>query len=316
MILRGILRGSLRGSLLLSLLIGASQSAICLPAGPQDPPAAEDQEDGPKRLTEWPKIIKGTKVKVDIARLRKANTEEMGAGAHAKLVEAGPGVAPQLIEILASKTLANPKYDDTAARFIAVLDELTDASHTRLIEPGMLSKSPRLQSWALQRVALFPDPGTKETAEQALAKLRKAKLKDERFLSLPFHSALACAAAGSTAGLDVIYERVDKTWRDVSRQVRSALDGVRGDAATEFALAKLAIDDRAKKVAALRMLAGCGSNMALAKLREPLDSSDNSIRVSAINACRGIVDGALPLEKLSAFTAVEKAQSWLQKLGR
>lgn len=302
-------------TLLAGLFFSAPHSAQAAAPYAQDSAVEEAEQDGPKRLTEWPKINKGSKVKTDIARLRKASTEEMGAEAHVKLVEAGAGVAPQLLEILSSKTLASPKYDEAAARFIAVLDELTDASHTRLIAPGMLSKSPRLQTWSLLRVASFPDTGTLKTAEAALAKLRKAKLKDERFLSLPFHAALACAAASSTTGLDLIFERVDTKWRDVSSIVRCALEGVRGDAATEFSLAKLGLDDRAKKVAALRMLAGCGSKLALSKLREPLDSSDNSIRVSAINACRGIVDDALPLERLSAFTAVEKAQSWLQKLG-
>ena len=298
-----------------SLLFGANSSALGQPQSPQDPPAAEASKDGPKRLSQWPAIKKG-KLKTDIARLRKAGTEEMSAGAHANLIKIGAGVAPQLIEILGSRTLAAPKHDETAGRFVAVLDEITDATHTRLIAPLMLSKSPRLQTWALLRAAAFPDPGTVDSAEAALAKLRQTKLKDERFLNLPFYGALACAAAGSTKGLDLIYERVDSEWRDVARRVRSALEGVRGDAATEFALAKLNLDDRAKKVAALRMLAGCGSQLAVSALRGPLDSSDNSIRVSAINACRGIVDGALPLEKLSAFTAVEKAQSWLQKLGR
>ena len=45
-----------------------------------------------------------------------------------------------------------------------------------------------------------------------------------------------------------------------------------------------------------------------------LDETDNSIRIEAINALRGIVDGDQPIDKLSAFQAIEVANEWKGKL--
>ena len=67
-------------------------------------------------------------------------------------------------------------------------------------------------------------------------------------------------------------------------------------------------------VAGLRLLAGCGDASALAAVGRHLDSSDNSIRIEAINACRGIVDGDPPLARLSAFEAIEVAKKWKGRL--
>jgi len=64
----------------------------------------------------------------------------------------------------------------------------------------------------------------------------------------------------------------------------------------------------------LRMLAGCGDASALPPIRKYLDDDDNQIRVAAINACRGIVDGDPPLEQLPVFEAIETAKKWKDRL--
>jgi TPP-dependent pyruvate/acetoin dehydrogenase alpha subunit len=46
-----------------------------------------------------------------------------------------------------------------------------------------------------------------------------------------------------------------------------------------------------------------------------LDSEDNSIRVAAIDALRGIVDGDGPMEQQSVFRAIEMAKLWKLRLG-
>jgi len=63
-------------------------------------------------------------------------------------------------------------------------------------------------------------------------------------------------------------------------------------------------------VAVLRMLAGCGEKEQAGRLRGFLDDEDNTIRVTAINALRGMVDGELPIEDLAAFEAIEMASVW------
>jgi hypothetical protein len=62
------------------------------------------------------------------------------------------------------------------------------------------------------------------------------------------------------------------------------------------------------------MLAGCGIKPdALPLVRPNLDSTDNSIRVAAINAMRGIVDGEPPIANLPVFEAIELAKKWKDK---
>ena len=65
---------------------------------------------------------------------------------------------------------------------------------------------------------------------------------------------------------------------------------------------------------ALRMLAGCGEKARSRSLKPHLDDSDNTVRVAAINAARGIIDGEAPLDKLATFTAIEMALEWKKRL--
>ena len=53
-----------------------------------------------------------------------------------------------------------------------------------------------------------------------------------------------------------------------------------------------------------------GEKAQAARLRPLLDDEDNAIRVAAINALRGMVDGEPPIEDLAAFEAIEMAAAW------
>jgi len=48
-------------------------------------------------------------------------------------------------------------------------------------------------------------------------------------------------------------------------------------------------------------------------VKRELDSTDNSIRIAAINAMRGIVDGDLPIANLPVFEAIELAKKWKER---
>ena len=74
-------------------------------------------------------------------------------------------------------------------------------------------------------------------------------------------------------------------------------------------------DDRLNIVAGLRLLGGCGDEDSAKRVSPYLDSQDNQIRVAAINAARGIVDGDGPMEQLSVFKAIEVAKMWKRRIG-
>jgi len=276
---------------------------------PRQEPAPEAPEKKPGHLKEWPKLKSLPQARGDLTRLRKARTEEMGLLAHASLLKQGAGIAPLLIAGLSKER--NPKAQ---ARMIAILDLVTDGSHTRLIAPSFQSKKRIVRIWSLRRTALFPDKALKAQADKALQAARKLKRgTEEEITEEQFAAALASAAGGSLKGFDLLGELASKHWGEEGEAVRTALEGVRGKEASTLCASGLNGERRAV-VQSLRMLAGCGDDSILMAVGKHLANTDNSILVEAINACRGIVDGSLPLPRLSAFQAIELAKEWRARL--
>jgi len=265
------------------------------------------------RASEWPVIPadKAATVKTDIERLRKAGTPEMAEQAEAALVGAGAMVAPGLIAAMGKE-----RNVEARLRIEAVLDRVTSAEHTRLLAPSFADKSRDVRTWALARCAAFPDSELAKAAQDALGKARAALAKDEKLEggAVELYAAALCAtAAGSHEGLDVLGRSAVSDWGKKGVEIRAALAAVRDGESTKFALELLAKGERKQQVAALNLLAGCGTKDALAAVKSQLDSTDNSIRVAAINAMRGIVDGDLPIANLPVFEAIELAKKWKER---
>ncbi len=306
----------------MKLLVAAALALAPLAAAAQDPLFRQKGDAAPRageatkdvvRASEWPAIPadKAATVKTDIERLRKAGTPEMAEQADAALVSAGAMVAPGLIAAMGKE-----RNVEARLRIEAVLDRVTGAEHTRLLAPYFADKSRDVRTWALARCAAFPDRELAKGAQDALGKARAALAKDEKLEGgeAELYAAALCAtAAGSHEGLDVLGRTAVTEWGKKGVEIRAALAGVRDGESTKFALDMLAKDDRKQKVAALHLLAGCGTQDALAAVKRELDSTDNSIRIAAINAMRGIVDGDLPIANLPVFEAIELAKKWKER---
>jgi len=284
--------------------------------GAQTPAPAPTQEAAkPERAAEWPKLdaALASTVKKDVERLRKAHTPEMEEQAEAALYAAGAGAAPELLRAMGVEK-------DTTARLRveALLERVTGAAHTRLLAAEFANKSLHVRTWALKRCAHFPDEGVRALAEQALTRASAAlakKPEDTDMIEERYSAALCVTSAGGLGGLEALTSVALDQWGRRGVELRAALNGVRGDEATDKLLPLLASADRKQLVAGLNLLAGCGSKKAVTTVRPHLDSNDNSVRVAAINAMRGIVEGAPPLDKLSAFDAIELAKEWKNRGG-
>lgn len=285
-----------------------------LPARAEDPPKKPDataKADAKPivRLTAWPKPEDKDKLLVDVDRVLKARTPEMGEQGRDALLAVGPAAVPFVLD-----AYGREKDPDTKKRLHEVLVGITTAEHTRLLAKEFNGRFPQARTFALWRAAYFPDPEILKDAEAAWA--RNAKLGDKADPDERYAAALCCAAAGSIVGLEALWDatRTPKEWDAKKRELRAALNGARGHAASAWVLAKL--DDKADrklKVAVMRMLAGCGDKESASRVRPFLEDEDNQVRVAAINALRGIVDGDPPLEDLSAFEAIEQAKKWKGK---
>ena len=299
-------------ALALASLAHAAQDPLFRPKGDGAARASETAKDV-VRASEWPAIPadKAATVKTDIERLRKAGTPEMAEQAEAALVAAGAMVAPGLITAMGKE-----RNVEARLRIEAVLDRVTGAEHTRLLAPHFADKSRDVRTWALTRCAAFPDREVAKGAQDALGKARAALAKDEKLEGgeAELYAAALCAtAAGSHEGLDVLARTAVADWGKKGVEIRAALARVRDADSTKFALELLAKDERKQKVAALNLLAGCGTQDAISAVKSQLDSTDNSIRIAAINAMRGIVDGELPIANLPVFEAIELAKKWKER---
>jgi hypothetical protein len=281
--------------------------ALCAPHWNPPRPAPQEPVEI-ERLEAWPALEKDTLalVRTDIERLRKARTPEMGEEAAAALSAVGAGVVPELLP-----TLGKERDAAALARIEEVLVQVTDARHTRVLAAEFDAKDAAVRAFCLRRVSEFPDPGVREAAEAAWARVAKAGDKADR--AERFAAALCGASSGSLAGFDELAARALERWPQDGTTLRAALAGVRGPEAAAKAVALLE-GDRAKQVAGLNLLSACGDKESAPAVKPFLDSDDHQIRVAAINALRGMVDGQPPLDKLPVFEAIDMAKQWKNRV--
>jgi len=294
---------------LLALILGPSAGPLShtfqtpLEAGPAEKRKVE-------RLATWPELQKKnrSKTKLEIDKLRTAATEGMESSAREALAEIGDRAAPMLLQ-----SLAKERKPDARERFAEVLEGLVDARHTRLLAEHLDDKSLELRIFCLQRVAAYPDPGIRASAEKAWATVKAQEEKgraDGREIDA---AALACLSAGSSVTLEAVFERTKKRWAREGVAIRAACEGARTDEVTRTLLSRLN-GTKQEQLAALRMLAGCGTKAALPELKYMLDSSNHSLRVATLDALRGIVDGLPPMGRASVFDTIEEIDTWKKRI--
>jgi hypothetical protein len=271
---------------------------------------ASVQADQVKRLEAWPSAENKERVEKDVERLRKAKTEAMGEQAREALTADGACVIPYLL-----RPLEKERDESALERILVVMDAVVGAPHTRLLAEQFGHKSIRVRTWALERAGEHRDPGNLAAAEGALAAALKRKApkkpEDKAAREVELNAAALCATStGSLNGMERVNELAKEEWGTFGKRIRIALEAVRGEAATKQLLPKLAAGKRRQKVAILRLLAGCGDSSATQHIGSLLDSQDNSIRIEAINALRGIVDGDPPIDRLPVFEAIERVNKW------
>jgi hypothetical protein len=271
------------------------------------PPVAEQSKSQIDRITAWPKPADKSTLIVDIERLCKARTPEMGTQAHDALKACGASAVPFLLE-----RYGKERDKDAVERLREVLLETTDATQTRLLAKHFTSKSTAERTFALWRTAAFPDP---ELAAPANAALESVKKQGEKADPEEGYAAALCAAsAGSNQGMETLWAAALKQWDSRGVEIRTAIEPLRGAESTKWVIEKAKDGALKEKVAVLRLLAGLGDKSSTSFVRPYLDESDNTLRVAAVNALRGIVDGDLPLEQLPVFEVIEMAKQWKLKL--
>lgn len=211
----------------------------------------------------------------------------------------GKGVVPLLLGALGK---AEP---EARPRLLTLLDALTDAADAgRLLKEGG-SKTPLVRAYALRRASLFAGPEHAAAFEKALAD----DDKENRF-----YASLGTSRGGSLAGLGNLVSEANARWDGQKKEILAAIGGIRGAEATKKLLSLIGPKEDDQALAALRLLGGAGDSSALTAIAPFLDSTNNRLKEEAVNALRGIVDRAPPLENLSVFDLIEQAKAWKAKL--
>ena len=314
----------MKKTLLLSLLClgwAGAPAAWAAPTRPElalrqgdDTPAKGDADPkkDPERLEAWPTPDKDQAklLKTELARLRKASTPEMAVGGREGLIGLGDVAGPALLTALGKE-----KSEDARERLVDVLTEITGARHTRLLAENFGDRSDDVRLFALRRAACFPDAGVLPAAMAAFEAAKKRVDTKQEVRHELYCTALVVTSSGTLDGLPMLHAEALEHWGDSGQAIRAAIEAIRGPEATALVAKELEGGDRKAIVAALRLLAGCGDAESAKGIVGPyLDETDNTIRVAAINALRGIVDGDPPLDRLPVFEAVELAGKWKTRL--
>ncbi|MEZ6016427.1 MAG: hypothetical protein R3F49_15015 [Planctomycetota bacterium] len=263
-----------------------------------------------EHLVAWPDLADEPAAKREVARVRKATSDEMAADAGAQIAALGAAAAPLLLDALGKE-----RDPEARARITGALDSITAAPHTRLLAREWAHASEFVRAYTLDRVAAFPDAGLLETARAHYLAL-VARAADPKARRPPSDGELdsaarAAASTGALEGLPRCLEQAERDWKRLAPTLRAACSGAKGEAGAELLIGKLTgAGTDAARVAALNLLASVGTKSSVSVIRRFLDSNANNVRVATINALRGIVDGEPPIENLSVFTAIEEAKRW------
>ncbi len=273
--------------------------ALLLLAIPQEPAAESRPASSPTAA--WPPLPLRDKEAVQeaIFGLKRAKVEDRVKALSEQIRRFGKAAVPVLFEGL-RKT-----EGEARARIESLLDELTSREDAVLLSAHFAERDPAARLWVVRKCSSF--------GERSLVP-KFEKLLGDADPEVAFYAAIACCRCGSFASFDRLKKIADRDWLARGRAVREALAGIRGPEAVERLRPDLDSDDPAAKVAALRLLSGAGPPAAIPLVTRYLESPDLRLKLEAVNALRGMLDDAPPLERPSSFDLIEEVNRWRSRL--
>lgn len=297
-------------SLLLSL---AASGAPTLPAVPPPHPVGTASAQDPEtpgeveRLAEWPKLTDEARIEKDVKRLRAANTDTMGIEARDALIADGAMTAPLLLRAFSRETNAEARE-----RIVEVLEAVVGPPHTRLLAEWFDERSVPVRLWSRKKAARYGDAGLRKAAQDVWKKVEKQGEKaDPEEVEI---TALLLTSTGDLSQLERVIAYSQEHWVKEVALLREIFGSLRGGETGAVLGKALEGAPRQRASTVLRLLAAAGTPEELKYVRPFLDQNDNTLRVDAINACRAIVDGEPPLDRLAVFEAIEMAKKWKERL--
>ena len=277
----------------------------------------EKSSDEIERATEWPDAPGREALTKTLAKIKKATTDEMARQGAEEIKAAGAGAAPALL-----RALGKERDKDARKRLIAALDSITRPEHTRLLAKEFKSKKEPTQAYVLRRAAELGDAGLKDDAmglwKGLVAMRANPRKKDKVDDDHERRVAILLMSCGSTESLTLVLElsgsKSFTSWRKHLQAAAECAKTAGPDVGNAIAAAMTKAKGRREQLGTLRLLTYAGSKEHARSVAPGLDSNDNNVKIAAINALRRLVDGDDPIEKLSTFDAIERANKWKARL--
>ncbi len=308
-------------SILIAVAIGAPLASPSLAAATApilSAPAITAQAEAlQEKASEWPDAPGREAMTKTILKLKKATTDEMARQGAEEIRTAGAGAAPSLL-----RALGKERDKGARARLMEALDSITKPEHTRLLAKEFSSKKEHTQAYVLRRVAELGDAGLKDDAAdlwKGLVAMRaNPKKKDKVDDDHERRVAILLMSCGSPDSLPLVLELAGskgfKNWRTHLQAAAESAKSAGPEVGTAIAAHMTKAKGMREQLGTLRLLTFAGSKEHAAAVKPALDSNDSPVKIAAINALRRLVDGDDPIEKLSTFDAIERANKWKTRI--
>lgn len=264
---------------------------------------ATSQETPPPPKKEFARLngIQLKAVQEDLVALRRAEKPEARAEVLARLCAVGEGIVPSVLEV-APQYLEVSRFGDLQQLLAAALADADLHLAWKLLK----KKAPEpLRAHLTRRWA----DSAREDAIPFLTPL----LKDES-PAIGYEAARGLLRRNDRAGLPLVLDAFRSRWTQEAARLRADFTGMERGPLADLPREYLNSTKMPERLLGLRMYELFGVKEQAKLLMPMLSESDTTLRLAAIDACRVVVGGELPLEKPSMTQIIEHAELWKKKL--
>ena len=280
-------------------------------SAPIPPPGFAQEAPAPALEKKIPRAfpkLKGParrKAEAALLTLRRGKTDEDLEDAVASLVTIGAGAAPL---VLAGWRRFEPDPDaeeeevDRRPLLEAVLNGVLAEEDLQIAWDEVGKRTPESARVFLLR--RWADSGREDAEEFLLERLKKSAGRTA------YEAARGLGRRGLKESVPILHAWFMESWAESKSSLRADFQGVERGPLSAACLALVNLEDRAARLAGMRMFELLGSKEHAPALRTHLKNTDPSIKVAAINGLRVTLDGDPPLDKASVLALVEETRKW------
>ena len=132
--------------------------------------------------------------------------------------------------------------------------------------------------------------------------------------AVQYHCVRGLIQLGDKLMVNACVKIIDSQWKDNKQQLRNDFSGVSRGIMSELIAEKVSTPNKKVRLLGLHLFELFGLKEDASILADNLNNSDTALRLGAINACRVVIGGELPLLRPSMTELIELATEWSSKI--